>query len=201
MQGEEQLLAVALDVGGRAGMVGGHDFEEGRAEFAPRPREFAVEPDRVGPPAAGDLADREVLLEAEFQEGDPPAGASSACRPRASRRSRASPMSARAHARSTSREGGSIAETNPPGREGAGVLRGRVGERERAAAALDATGDVPDDADQERAEGRDAIVPGPGEHAAGAEALDEDVLDGVVDLDDPGDPRQRAASRARTNGS
>src|SRR5262249_34785295 len=124
-------------------------------------------------------------------------GAPPARPPRPPRGARGPPPSAPGPAPSPPRRGpgplhvarGRIDRRDEPARrQGAGVLRGRVGERERAAAALDATGDVPDDADQERAEGRDALGPGPGEHAAGAEALDEDVLEGVVDLDDPGRP-------------
>src|SRR5262249_62383617 len=74
-QGQWQLLAVALDVGGRAGMVGGHDLDEGRAEFAPRPREFAVGPDRVGPPTGGGRAGRGAPPGAAFHGGGPAGGA------------------------------------------------------------------------------------------------------------------------------
>src|SRR5262249_42583056 len=146
-----------------------------------------VEADRVGPPAAGDLADREALLEAEFQEGDPAAGGGRPPPPRPA--GGAGPPAERPGPPPPDVPRGRL---DPPGGPAPGARgggpRGRVGERERAAAALDAAGHVPHDADQERPEGRDAIGLRPREHAAGAEALDEDVLDGVVDLDDPGRP-------------
>src|SRR5262245_43527656 len=174
-------------------MMGSHDLDEGGPELTARPRVFAVEPGRVGPPAARDLADRGGLLEPEFQEGDPTPGVVVGLPA-----PRLEEVPGLTHERAGPRPLDVARRRIDPGREPdrhveAGVLRKRVDERERTAATLDAPSDVADDAEQERAEGRDAIRIGAVEHAVGAKALDEDILHGVVDL--AGSPRPAPAGR------
>src|SRR6185503_19069486 len=174
----QERLALAFGVARMAGLMEPDLLRQRLLEFVARFGVFAVEMGRVDVPLRGDVADRQVVLEPQPEELDAPQGVGTAG-------ARLGLLPFRGAPKEFLRPGAVEGPRGPLVAAGHRLERRRLGAVPGVLAGaplLEPEGDVADDGEQERAELVGGGALHPPERAVLAEALDEGLLDRVVDL-------------------